>query len=181
MKRQKSLFIFVLKMCQKRLYIYFVGIMIIAGNSFSQQIKVGTTVDFKKRDFFLNWNTFIELQEHQIGVGAGVGLTRAIVQNRLLCQFSANYAYCFVQKTNFQLMANNTFSYGTMLLSKTSHQRLHLVEELVGLSYEVGKRWRFKNTILGGFYSEIIQPKPAFSLQKIGIGYQFTIGVLYAI
>ncbi len=147
---------------------------------FSQTFKVGISTEFKPRDLFLNVNGSFQKENHQVGLVYGLGIQRAFVQNHYFPQLSVNYDYRFLNRDLFQLFATNTFSYSTMRLGRTTHQRLHVLEGYIGFSYEIGNKIRFRNSILGGLYSELISPKPAYFVRKLNLGYQFTIGVLYA-
>ena len=147
---------------------------------FSQTFKVGVSTEFKPRDLFLNVNGSFQKENHQVGLAYGFGIQRAFVQNHYFPQISANYDYRILNKEIFQLFATNTFSYSTVRLGRTTRQRLHVFEEYVGFSYEVGNKIRFRNTILGGLYGEHISPKSAYFVRKLSLGYQFTIGIVYA-
>lgn len=159
----------------------FFGFIFIYTSSFSQTFKADISTDFKRRDFFLNVHGSFSIKNHQIGLGTGFGLQKVIIQNSYLPQIFVDYNYCFFSTENVHLFASNYLTYSTMLLSRTSKQRLHTIENLVGFSYEIGRKLRFKNAILGGLYSEIFAPKATnYPVRKIGIGYQFTIGLVYA-
>lgn len=102
---------------------------------------------------------------------------RAFEQQHLLIQLSPSYEYSFWNNDFIHLYVQTAFSYQTMLLGKTTHQRLHITEELIGFSYEIGQKWKFKNSVLGGLYSEFTRPKALISGHHFG--FQFTLGLLY--
>ncbi len=160
----------------------FLGLLFIYTSSFSQTFKADISTDFKRRDFFLNVHGSFSIKNHQIGLGTGFGLQKAISQNNYFPQIFVDYNYCFFSTENVHLFASNYLTYSTMILSRTTKQRLHVIENLAGLSYEIGNKIRFKNAILGGLYSEVFTPKvTTFSVRKISIGYQFTIGLVYVL
>lgn len=134
----------------------------------------------KRRDFYLNMDAAFQMENHQVGLVYGFGVQRAFLQARHFPQVSTSYGYRIAHKNQFQLFATNVFSYSTVKLGKKTHQRLHVFEEYIGFSYELGNKIRFKNAILGGLYAEKITPKMNYFVRKLSIGYQFTIGVLYA-
>ncbi|HRO75847.1 MAG TPA: hypothetical protein PLP27_06850 [Crocinitomicaceae bacterium] len=160
----------------------FFGLLFIYTSSFSQTLKADISTDFKRRDFFLNIHGSFSIEKHQIGLGTGFGLQKAINQNSCLQHVFVDYNYCFFSTENVHLFASNYLAYSTMSLSRATKQRLHVIENLAGLSYEIGNKIRFKNAILGGLYSEFFTPKvTTFSVRKISIGYQFTIGLVYVL
>jgi hypothetical protein len=149
--------------------------------SYAQSFKIGANIDVRKRDLYLNAQGLYQQNRHQLGMSTGFGLFRAFVQHQAFGQLAVSYEYSLLKKKQFELFTNITVNYNTMQLGKSTKQRLHVLEELAGLSYEIGKKWRFKNTILLGMYSEFLTPSPKNSWLGDNFDFQCTFGFVYEI
>jgi|GEM_PF-3712688 len=144
----------------------------------AQSLRIGNSLDFKKRDVFFNLDIYCKKDKHQLGITPGFGIIRAFEQQRFFPQTAFSYDYSLVERQYFQFAVNNTLCYSTVILSKLTGQRLHVLENYYGFSLEAGKRIRFRSKLLGGLYHELIRPA-AYKIRKIDFGYQFSIGVVY--
>jgi hypothetical protein len=109
------------------------------------------------------------------------GINRTYFQSRFFPRITVGTTYEIFNKGKFYLAPCLSYSYSLLNLNKKTQDFHHWNEVYSGIKWSVGKKWRFTNTIQGGWMNERF--KSQLTNSSIGansVGFYTEIGILYA-
>lgn len=143
--------------------------------------KFSIHVGMTRMDFFTGISYSRQIKLFSPYVSFQTGINRTFFQSRFFPRLTVGTTYHVFQKGKFQIAPCISYSYSILNINKKVTDFHQWNEVYTGVKWSVGEKWRFTNTIQGGWINERYNSQ--LTSRKIGAnstGFYTEIGIVYA-